>query len=267
MYDPGIGRIGLQESDIVDKERFFRYAFGCSPDAIAEKVIVTPCLSVNEFLPYCKKHEFFKGTLYSGITVSAPDVQFSVIRCSLGDRLLGDAVILMGCSRADKILFLGTCGGLKGYSIGDIILCEKAFNGEGFSSYHDKEDSIRSISGLEKLIPASNELLKELTGFSGIKDIELKRGNIFTIGSLTAETPDNLFLLRDNGFAGVDMELSAIYTASHAIGRQAAGIVVVSDLPLERPLWEELSPEEKSVFKKSIEKIVEYSVDFMGKHE
>ena len=65
-----------------------------------------------------------------------------------------------------------------------------------------------------------------------------RSGDIFTIGSLLAEKAEDLVALEEKGFAGIDLELSAVYQAARAIGRRASGLVFVSDLPLRLPLWD-----------------------------
>lgn len=250
----------------MDKKKMFKYCFGCDPGIIPENVIVTPFLSPDRFADKKEVKDSFKGRLYSGIVAERNGKEYAVIRCGLGDRLLGDAVILFGQTNAHKLVFVGSCGGFADCAIGDLVICEAAFDGEGFSKYY--------VSGydIERMICDGRDTLPDLDQTLGLreflarkvsKDNEAKTGKIFTIGSLMAEEETTLALISNKGFIGIDMELSAVYAAAHASGLKAAGLLVVSDLPIDKPLWEELLPEEKAIFKNSTEEAMKLAVEFI----
>ena len=91
-----------------------------------------------------------------------------------------------------------------------------------------------------------------------------KKGNIYTIGSITAEDEDFLEKLEKFGFIAIEMELSAIYNAARKAGISAASILFVSDLPLRVPIWEIPNmPEEKTKQAESKKKAVELAVEFI----
>jgi len=192
-------------------------------------------------------------------------VRFAVIHCGMGDRSAGDAVLLLDVTPARRIIFAGTCGGLTGCRIGDLIVCENAFNGEGFSRYHSRHFSMKGIFDTGALAAADPGYTRDLKDFLSERLADrtiLKTGGIFTTGSLMAESRKNVIGIEKKGFKGIDMELSAVYHAAHTINREAAGLVFVSDLPMEKPVWEELTARERSAYNSGIRELIRLSAEF-----
>ena len=234
----------------MNKEKFFKFCFGCDPSVFTESVIVTPIFPLAYFKKYGEVLKEFKGRIYSGVVLAREGKNITVIYCGVGDRLMGDAVLLLGETPAQKIIFTGSCGGLKNCSIGDIILCENAFNGEGFSRYWSENFEINKMLNSDELIPANHEFTKDA------KDFYSRAGDIFTIGSLAAEESENITRIEEKGFIGIDLELSAVYSAARKIGRKVTGLLIVSDLPFKKPLGEELTAGEKEAYKEGLEKVI-----------
>jgi purine-nucleoside phosphorylase len=249
----------------MNNKEFFKYCFGCSPESLPKTVIITPFIPVAKFLEYCKAKESFKGRLYSGAIASKGGMEFAVINCGMGDRFMGDAVLLMKDSPVQRIIFAGACGGLADADMGDLIICEKAFNGEGFTRYHMPDFNINEIFNSGELIPADPEYVRGLKDFAHKRigeKIELKTGNVFTIGSFLAEKKETLLNIEKQAFKGIDMELSAVYHAARVIYRKAAGVVFVSDLPLKKPIWERFTAEEKEHIQTSMRQLIKLSIEF-----
>ncbi|MBD3426736.1 MAG: hypothetical protein GF409_05855 [Candidatus Omnitrophica bacterium] len=249
----------------MDKERFFEFAFGCTGGGMTESVIITPFLSPDKFTRGGDVVGSFRGRLYSGVRAKKAGVEYTVIRSGMGNRLLGDAVLLLEASPVETVLFAGTCGGFGDAGIGDIVLCDKAFDGEGFSQYYRKGRAREDILASGQYVQADpgvyQRLKKHLTGHTPGK---LILGDIFTIGSVVAEESRFVKNIERKGFSGIEMELSAVYTASNAAGIKAAALAVVSDLPLERPLWG-LTAEQKRQCAKSMDQMAELLSDFILK--
>lgn len=251
----------------MDSKAMFRYCAGCDPDRLPEKVIVTPFLPERLFTAHCSRVRSFKGRLYSGAIARKGDVDLAVIRCGMGDRLMGDAVLMMDDTAVRDIVFAGACGGLKDRGIGDIVLCENAFNGEGFTRYHTPSFDMEGILEKGDVVPADPGILSQLGDFFSRKnypDLNVRAGDVFTIGSLMAEKPGLIDAIERKGFTGVELELSAVYQAARAIGRRAAGLLLVSDLPLTRPLWEKAGAAEEAALRKSAKVLARACVEFIS---
>ncbi|MFH1305214.1 MAG: hypothetical protein ABIH74_02285, partial [Candidatus Omnitrophota bacterium] len=204
------------------------------------------------------------GKLYSGAVIETKGAKFAVVRCGIGPGLTGDAVLLMGATPVRRVIFVGACGGFGASRVGDIIVCEGAFDGEGFSRYHGHDFCIEKILGNGGIIPAdkgyTERLKKFISGRIPGRD-KIRSGNIFTTGSLLAEEARNMRAVEEKGFIGVDMELSAVYQAARTTRLAAAGLVFVSDLPLSRPLWETPADLEKE-YSGVVDEVIRVSSEF-----
>ena len=242
----------------------FEYLFGVSRKKIPENIILTPFFSPKRFESYREIVTTFKGALYSGALLRTQGKDFGIIRCGIGAGIAGDSVIGLGQTVAKNLIFFGSAGGLNNVKVGDIIIADSAYNGEGFSGYHKK------IAGFETLVKTSDRVgsdpvlsdtieqrIKEKITCTDI----VKKGKIFTIGSLTAETEENLIKLERMGFLGVEMELSAVLQASKKIGTSTAGVLFVSDEPLNKPVWKELKKEDRQKCNRSVEIIIKNITD------
>ncbi|MDP8299553.1 MAG: hypothetical protein P9L88_06605 [Candidatus Tantalella remota] len=251
----------------MNKDKVFRHFFGCDPAEIKGTLILTPVIPLKKFAEPSEVKKSFKGQLYSGIVLSDRESQFTVIHCGIGDRLIGDAILLLESTLSREIIFTGTCGGLRSCEIGDIVLCGKVFNGEGFTRYHSGMD-IQDILSSGEDIPANPGYLSEfkdalISPEYGEKNII--EGDIFTIGSILAETPGLLEAVESGGYTGIEMELSAVYSAAAVIGAKAVGLLTVSDTPRSKPLGEALTGPEKDARMSGMSYMIESAKKFASK--
>ncbi len=248
----------------MNKEKMFKYCFGTKAAEFPETVILTPFMRGERFVIAGAKPVSFKGKLYSGAIIEAKPAKFAVVRCGIGPGLAGDAVLLMGATPARRVIFAGACGGFGASRVGDVVVCEGAFDGEGFSRYHGHDFHIAKIIDNGGIISAdkgyTEKLKKFISGKISGRD-KIRSGNIFTTGSLLAEEAQNMRAVEDKGFLGVDMELSAVYQAARAARLTATGIVFVSDLPLSRPLWETPADLEKE-YSGVVDEVIRVSSEF-----
>jgi AMP nucleosidase len=246
----------------MDRKKLFHFAFGCAPLSFPGKVLITPVFPLKYFKQYYPEERSFKGRLYSGYFSGKGAEEIAVVHSGIGDRLLGDGVLLLAETRVKELLFLGTCGGLKDTKIGDIIVAESAFDGEGFSRYYREGFSalklMDSPGGLEKSDRGSvarvYDALSKRTG-------RVRTGPVFTIGSLLAESPGNLAEIAGKGYCGIEMELSAVYRASEVAGIKSAGILAVSDLPKTKGLEEGQNADERTAFDNAITDMIRIGVE------
>ncbi|MCK4852465.1 MAG: hypothetical protein KAS86_05045 [Candidatus Omnitrophica bacterium] len=246
-------------------EQLFRFCFGCPPSDFSETVVITPFLPLRHFKAHCDAGPVFKGRLYSGFTAVKNGKDITVVQCGMGDGPAGDAVLLLGCTRARDMVFAGTCGGFNGCGIGGFIVSEGAFNGEGFSRYYEPDFDMERLLASGKMMPADPAYTEELTAFlEGCPDrmAVLDKGFIFTVGSLLAEQRENLLRVREKGFKGIDMELSAVYRAAAIAGIRAAGFLVVSDIPLVKNMGDGLDPSERKAFNRGIQDQARFTLEF-----
>ncbi|MGB2600319.1 MAG: hypothetical protein WBB86_03065 [Candidatus Omnitrophota bacterium] len=246
-------------------DNVFNFFYGCSPSDFSETAIITPFLPLKRFEEHGAVVTTFKGQVYSGMILSKSGKEVTIIRCGMGDRFTGDAILLLKKTPVQKIIFVGSCGGLRDCRLGDAVLCESAFNGEGFSRYYAKDFSMKRVLDGGEFIPADSGYTENFRNFfTDRQESEClpKAGDIFTIGSLMAEKREGLLKIEEKGFIGIDLELSAVYNAARVIGLEVVGLLYVSDLPLKKPLGAQLSDQEKKDYNEGLRKVIRCSVEF-----
>ncbi|MDD5634886.1 MAG: hypothetical protein PHW46_06390 [Candidatus Omnitrophica bacterium] len=251
----------------MDKQGLFKFSFGCEAGEISEDVIITPFVPLKRFHKYCTVKASFSGRMYSSFTGERSGKKFSVIHCGMGDRFLGDAILLLETAKVERILFVGACGGLGDLGIGDIFVAENAFDGEGFTRYHKNGfdlDNIFNAGSLTGSDEGYTGLLRAFLSKRPRNENNVKYGNVFTIGSILAELDTTLQRIEAKGFKGVELEWSAVYHAAKSAGIKASALLFVSDLPLSKPLWGEMALFDKLVLKNSTEKVIKLGVEFVS---
>ncbi|MDP3284330.1 MAG: nucleoside phosphorylase [Desulfobacterales bacterium] len=136
--------------------------------------------------------------------------------------MLLEALAVWGASR---IIFYGWCGAVSdSVKIGDIIVATSAFVDEGTSKHYGYDE----ISDNGVALPSS-DLTETIKGRLRQRAINFHEGPVWSTDAIYRETPEKVAYYKENNVLGVEMELSAIYSAAGFRHIEAAGILVVSD--------------------------------------
>jgi len=136
--------------------------------------------------------------------------------------MLLEALVAWG---ANRIIFYGWCGAVTdSVKIGDIIVATSAFVDEGTSKHYGYDD----ISGNGSALPSFN-LTETIKGLLIQNGIFFNEGPVWSTDAIYRETPEKVACYKEKNVLGVEMELSAIYSAAGFRNIEAAGILVVSD--------------------------------------
>lgn len=227
--------------DKVTKATMVKIHFGCNTEDIADTVILTPIWGLDGFrnLADCVLTEF-EGW-YKGVTLKIRDKAVTVISSGIGSPMSGDCALALGYTGCSNILFSGSAGAVnQGYNIGDILSVGEAVIGEGFSRYHSgdiRRDCFGElVHGDGRTARRVMDTIKVKEGLYGITCYE---GRIFSIDSILGERKETFDYMLEKGCDAVEMEVSAVFTACRATGKNAAALILISDLPLkERNLFE-----------------------------
>jgi purine-nucleoside phosphorylase len=186
----------------------------------------------------------------------------------MGAGIAGDCVLALKDTTASDLVFIGSAGGLNGVGIGDIVAVGKACNAESFSTYYDSAKSftrlVRDAHRVESSRSLTGKTVEKLTEHARGGEI-VKRGDVFTTGSLFCETETNIRELERAGFSAIEMELSAVMTAARVIRIKSAAALFISDEPLLKPLWREMEKEEKNKYDHSIDVIIKSVIDLFSR--
>lgn len=120
--------------------------------------------------------------------------------------------------------FFGWCGAVSPeVKIGDILLPTAAFIDEGTSVHYGVSPEAATVS---HPTPAS---VAQIRNILEPENTRLHAGAVWTTDAIFRETPDKIRRFQAEGALGVDMEMSALFSAAHYRGVDIGGILVVSD--------------------------------------
>ena len=126
---------------------------------------------------------------------------------------------------ASRIIFYGWCGAVSdSVKIGDIIVATSAFVDEGTSKHYGYDE----ISDNGVALPSS-DLTERIKGLLRQSSVFFHEGPVWSTDAIYRETPRKVAYYKEKNVLGVEMELSAIYSAAKFRNIEAAGILVVSD--------------------------------------
>jgi len=126
-----------------------------------------------------------------------------------------------------EFIFYGFAGSINCSNIGDILLIEKAFIGEGVSQYYTKNRKYNYTSK-----PLNKQIMDKLDNHFQIKTV-----NCYTTDALFMETKELIDDLKCLEVECIDMECSALTSISHFRKVNATFIFCVSDILRENE-WE-----------------------------
>lgn len=115
---------------------------------------------------------------------------------------------------------VGTCGGLKGVKIRDVIIAMAASTDSNMN---------RKATGIDFAPHANFELLAKAVEIAREKGISHHVGGIATVDSFYEEK-DMAQMLESYGLLAVEMETNALYTLAMRFNRKALALLTVSDM-------------------------------------
>ncbi|MFM1786492.1 MAG: purine-nucleoside phosphorylase [Actinomycetota bacterium] len=115
---------------------------------------------------------------------------------------------------------VGTCGGLKGVKIRDVVIAMSASTDSNIN---------RKATGIDFAPNANYDLLETAVKVAREKGISHHVGGVATVDSFYEES-NMAPLLESYGVLAVEMETSALYTLALRFGRRALSLLTVSDM-------------------------------------
>ncbi|MDR2251231.1 MAG: hypothetical protein LBD98_00065 [Endomicrobium sp.] len=139
--------------------------------------------------------------------------------------LAGDVILHLKNTICENILLFGSCGGCNGRSYGNIIIIDKAYNLESFSSMLNFKEEVEYYQSTRLLF---NDFLAK----SGIA--EIIETNSACVSSLALES-NFLSWFKKKEISVADMESSIIFSAAKYINKNAIGLAYVTDFIGQAP--------------------------------
>ena len=210
--------------------------FGCEPDAIQRKVVVTPNWGPEVFVDAADDVTEIALGIHSVWQLSFAGSNLSLIRCGIGAPMAGNVVLALGCSACKNLIFTGSMAGLHdNIHIGDLFVVERSICGDGFSRYLTP-DIIPEDCFLQPVTPAkalTEHLRKKAANICHNQRVALHQGNVVSVDCVLPEFFRLNYFLEELGCPGLEMETAAVFRAASLVGIEAAGLLIVSDTPLE----------------------------------
>ena len=116
---------------------------------------------------------------------------------------------------------VGTCGGLKGTKLRDVVIAMTASTDSGIN--------YRAFNGLHFSPSADFALLEQAVSAARRKNVDFHVGGVATM-DLFYDPSDALKRFEAAGVLAVEMETSGLYTLAAQYGRKALTIATVSDI-------------------------------------
>jgi uridine phosphorylase len=121
---------------------------------------------------------------------------------------------------AQKVIFLGWCGSFREHvKIGDLVIPDVGFVGEGTSKYYSEDDRPEP----------SQSVLDSLIKCCEARGEHFHKGPVWSTDAPYRETKDHVVSLQQAGVVGVDMEVSALFNVGRFRHVEIGALLVVSD--------------------------------------
>ena len=208
---------------------------GVNTNKIHKNVVITPSWEISSLIN-SNESESLKDndTLFSSYklwNIRNNNISFTYIQTGFGAPLIMDAILALGSTACQKIVFIGSAGALdNNIEVGDIIIPKLSFCGDGASRYISSDCFNKDIF-CEQVFPDMklyNELKKITEKICEQNIVNWHIGNNFSIDSIFAQY-FYLEKIMKLGCNSIDMETSVAFIASHLIKKPVVAIHSVSD--------------------------------------
>ncbi|MBL7197562.1 MAG: hypothetical protein ISS47_05645 [Candidatus Omnitrophica bacterium] len=224
----------------------FKKLFAVNPKDIKEDVIITPFLNL-EYFRKSKRARVNKGFLFDVLT----EKYFSVVKVGVGSSFVGDSIVYLKDAPCKRIYFIGSCGIISNFNVGDLIVVDKALAWESFSE-------ILGHSPSHFFISAESDLSRKFLELN--KDI--RKANLATLGSLSLQEKVSQSLAKQE-IDVVDMEVSSFFSATKYFRLPSLALLYATDIIESRPFFRDLNKKEREIIKLSRRRAISLICDFI----
>ncbi|MFO8019164.1 MAG: hypothetical protein R6U96_11050 [Promethearchaeia archaeon] len=243
MFDKlkaGLLNVGMKFISV--DEKIVRMFFETKPSRF-KKIVIMPAVKfvmkkLIDELDSKRKH----GRVFNGVL---NNTHVSIVRSLVGAPNAAIAIECLKRCNVDTIIRIDFCGGLDKINIGDILIPERAYCGDGTSPNYLMKyptirhqlnwtenpfyegDTSRLISERTYQVLPNKKLMKLfLTQFS-----QLKKVNLWSTDALFCETNEFINTIKKLNINAVDMETSILYLLGKIYNIKTVSVLSVSDLP------------------------------------
>ena len=227
----------------------FEAIFGIKEKDLKKTCILLPILR-KDILTWLGVKRLSRGKLYG----TGGSRHFTVIHTGMGPGLTGDAALYLDRTLCQDIILFGSCGLVKegnGLNIGSLVTPDRCYSMEGFSDMLSKDKKEYTPSLPDKTL---------LERFPGQKKVTCA-----TLASLKLEE-DYIERFEEKNIQVVDMECSALFSASRHVKKRAIAFFYITDIINKKPYYKDLSHLDKSILLASIKSAANILCKFTEKN-
>jgi len=233
----------------ISPEDVVKGTFGCEPDAIQRKVVITPAWGPEVFTDATDAVTEIAVGIHSVWQLSFAGSNLSLIRCGIGAPMAGNVVLALGCTECKNLIFTGSMAGLHGnIHIGDLFVVERSICGDGFSRYLTS-DIVPKDCFLQPVAPTkslTDHIRNQAANICHSQSVALHQGSVFSLDCVLPEFFRLNYILEELECSGLEMETAVVFRAANLVGIEAAALLIVSDTPLQnKSLYSGRTPKER----------------------
>lgn len=217
------------------KECICENVLGVKSSEIHETVIIAPSWELSYFInPNNANLISSNNTLFSSCKVWNIEINqknFTYIKTGFSAALLMDAILTLGMTKCNKIIFIGSAGGLTTkFDIGDLIIPISSVTGDGASRYIATTDLFVDVFG-EEVYPNKDLLNRTIKCANNL--LSKYEFNLFKEKNFSIDTIFGQYIHIDQilslGCNVIEMECAAAFRAAKLINIPIVALLCVSD--------------------------------------
>lgn len=212
------------------EDKFIRYIAerwvfqGSDPHDFTPRVMIL-ALGEDFISPRLEQHEHH-GAFYSGFLNGS---RVGYMRMPPGTAILEAVMRSLALTRVETVVGLGTCGALQtDIDCGDIIITGESLAGECLSSHYGTPTGERAAG--------DPELTANMARFFRGRGLPVHEGPVVTTAAAFRERDESIAAWSEEGYLGVELEASALFSLAGYVGVRATMALLVTDNPARREI-------------------------------
>ena len=213
----------------------YRFAFGLEAGPLAETVVLLHKDRLDDIASLVEPTRWFGGR-WRGFVTHRPPASIAFIPVPAGASDACDCILHLAAFAPRRLLFTGTCGGLKPeLQIGQVCVATDAwYMGDLLRGLSAPFAAIAGASYLSIPNPESARIIDE---FRRTLEIEAQTVRCFTIPVQSIESPSILQAIRRLGADVIDMETAVCLAAARQVGLSCTALLWCTDRPGEQSFY------------------------------
>jgi purine-nucleoside phosphorylase len=203
--------------------------YGLDANADYDCIVIAPSWLPDKILKnidceitVVKRHAYFGSYL-----IKREKHQIAWIQCASGAGNLIDAVLTLGKSKCDKIVFVGAVGALKDdVKLGELVTPHYSLAYEGGSLYTYEQIDVKGFG--KRVYPNQPDFIKKVHEICRQNNMVMKEKVVYCTDSIICEYL-HLEQIKSLGCDLIEMETAAFYRCLELMNKKGIALLCVSD--------------------------------------